>query len=80
MLLIPGQKSWSHIMRLLSDYDTPDTELLVYASSLLNKTLNGVPDQDTYYDQVDALEEQGIEAVIQRYGNFLASSLIAYNI
>lgn len=58
---------WHNIIKLLKDYDTADTELLIYATTLINKTLNGIPDQDTYYDQVDALEEQGIEAVIQRY-------------
>lgn len=31
------------------------------------KTLNGIPDQDTYYDIVDSLEEQGMENVIQYY-------------
>lgn len=53
-------------MKLLKDYDAADTELLIYAMTLANKTLNGIPDQDTYYDQVDALEEQGIEGTIQR--------------
>ncbi|XP_063244815.1 FH1/FH2 domain-containing protein 3 isoform X2 [Bacillus rossius redtenbacheri] len=62
-----GQLPWSNIMRLLKDYDAADTELLIYAMTLVNKTLNGVPDQDTYYDQVDALEEQGVEGTIQRY-------------
>jgi hypothetical protein len=57
-------------LKLLKDYDAADTELLIYAMTLVNKTLNGIPDQDTYYDQVDALEEQGIEGTIQRY-NFL---------
>ncbi|XP_049829302.1 uncharacterized protein LOC126267989 isoform X8 [Schistocerca gregaria] len=62
-----GALPWSNIIKLLKDFDTADTELLIYATTLINKTLNGIPDQDTYYDQVDALEEQGIEAVIQRY-------------
>ena len=31
------------------------------------QTLNGIPDQDTYYDIVDSLEEQGMENVIQYY-------------
>nr|CAD7430078.1 unnamed protein product [Timema monikensis] len=62
-----GGLPWSNIMRLLKDYDAADTELLIYAMTLVNKTLNGVPDQDTYYDQVDALEEQGVEGTIQRY-------------
>lgn len=54
-------------MKLLTEPDMIDTELLVYAMTLINKTLNGIPDQDTYYDQVDAIEEQGIEQVIQKY-------------
>ncbi|XP_052119799.1 FH1/FH2 domain-containing protein 3, partial [Frankliniella occidentalis] len=62
-----GLTPWSRILRLLMDYDAADTELLIYAMTLVNKTLAGVPDQDTYYDQVDMLEEQGIEGVISRY-------------
>ncbi|XP_071446761.1 uncharacterized protein Fhos isoform X2 [Hetaerina americana] len=62
-----GLAPWSNIMRLLKEYDSADTELLIYATTLINRTLNGIPDQDTYYDQVDALEEQGMEAVVQRY-------------
>jgi hypothetical protein len=61
-----GLLPWSKIVKLLKDYDAADTELLIYAMTLVNKTLNGIPDQDTYYDQVDALEEQGIEGTIQR--------------
>lgn len=62
-----GMIPWTNVMKLLKDYDAADTELLIYASSLINKCLNGIPDQDTYYDQVDCLEEQGIENIIQRY-------------
>ncbi|XP_071057371.1 FH1/FH2 domain-containing protein 3 isoform X1 [Onthophagus taurus] len=62
-----GLHPWYNIMRLLKDFDSADTELLIYATTLINKCLNGVPDQDTYYDQTDALEEQGIEAIIRRY-------------
>ncbi|XP_046735668.1 FH1/FH2 domain-containing protein 3 isoform X8 [Diprion similis] len=62
-----GMIPWTNIMKLLKDYDAADTELLIYATSLVNKCLNGIPDQDTYYDQVDCFEEQGIEGIIQRY-------------
>jgi len=62
-----GFLPWHNVMKLLKDFDSADTELLIYATTLINKTLNGVPDQDTYYDQTDALEEQGIEGIIQRY-------------
>ena len=29
-----------------------DTELAMYGVTLINKTLYGIPDQDTFYDQV----------------------------
>ncbi|KRX67269.1 FH1/FH2 domain-containing protein 3 [Trichinella sp. T9] len=60
-----GVPPWSHVMGILNDKDCGDTELLVYAMTLLNRSLNGVPDQDTYYDIVDALEEQGMEATVR---------------
>ena len=53
-------------MSLLREHDSGDTELLVYAMTLVNKVLNGIPDIDTYYDQVDALEEQGIANLIHK--------------
>ena len=31
------------------------------------KTLNGIPDQDTFYDMADSLEEQGMERIVQRF-------------
>lgn len=64
---LQGFQPWFNIMRLLKDFDSADTELLIYAMTLINKCFNGIPDQDTYYDQADALEEQGIEGIIQRY-------------
>ncbi|KFD71014.1 hypothetical protein M514_02589, partial [Trichuris suis] len=60
-----GFSPWNNLMNLLNE-ECSDTELLIYALTLLNKTLNGVPDQDTYYDIVDALEEQGMEEAIRR--------------
>ncbi|XP_066288519.1 FH1/FH2 domain-containing protein 3-like isoform X25 [Branchiostoma lanceolatum] len=62
-----GHKQWSNIMDVLNERDAVDTELLVYAMTLVNKTLNAVPDQDTFYDVTDALEEQGLEKIIQRH-------------
>ncbi|XP_052861128.1 FH1/FH2 domain-containing protein 3 [Anopheles cruzii] len=58
---------WSKIMCLLKDYENGDTELLIYATSLINKTLSGLSDQDSFYDESDFLEQQGMEGVIQRY-------------
>ncbi|XP_066102831.1 FH1/FH2 domain-containing protein 3 isoform X3 [Saccopteryx bilineata] len=62
-----GVIPWSNIMEILEEKDGVDTELLVYAMTLLNKTLSGLPDQDTFYDVVDCLEELGIAAVSQRH-------------
>ncbi|XP_051825714.1 FH1/FH2 domain-containing protein 3 isoform X7 [Antechinus flavipes] len=64
-----GVKPWSNIMEILEEKDGVDTELLVYAMTLINKTLSGLPDQDAFYDVVDCLEELGIEAISQRHLN-----------
>ena len=31
--------------------------------------MNALPDQDTFYDVTDCLEEQGLEKIIQRHMN-----------
>ncbi|NWI76109.1 FHOD3 protein, partial [Dryoscopus gambensis] len=64
-----GAKPWSNVMEILEEKDGVDTELLVYAMTLVNKTLSGLPDQDSFYDVVDCLEELGIEAISQRHLN-----------
>lgn len=40
---------------------------LVSSSVFTLQTLAGFPDQDSYYDMVDCLEEQSIEAMGQRH-------------
>uniref|UniRef100_A0A8C5EM26 FH1/FH2 domain-containing protein 3-like n=1 Tax=Gouania willdenowi TaxID=441366 RepID=A0A8C5EM26_GOUWI len=60
-------KPWSNAMEILHEKDGVDTELLVYAMTLINKTLAALPDQDSFYDLVDGLEEQGMETVSQRH-------------
>ncbi|TKS65570.1 FH1/FH2 domain-containing protein 3 [Collichthys lucidus] len=62
-----GCKPWSNTMEILHEKEGVDTELLVYAMTLINKTLAALPDQDSFYDMVDGLEEQGIETVSQRH-------------
>ncbi|XP_056254514.1 FH1/FH2 domain-containing protein 3 isoform X2 [Seriola aureovittata] len=62
-----GCKPWSNAMEILHEKDGVDTELLVYAMTLINKTLAALPDQDSFYDLVDGLEEQGMETVSQRH-------------
>ncbi|KAF7702592.1 hypothetical protein HF521_001875 [Silurus meridionalis] len=62
-----GRRQWSNAMEILNEKDGVDTELLVYTMSLINKTLAALPDQDSFYDLVDVLEEQGIEHMTSRY-------------
>ncbi|XP_072930775.1 FH1/FH2 domain-containing protein 3 [Epargyreus clarus] len=62
-----GRQPWYNIMKILQDFDASDTELLIYATTLINRCLNNVPDRDTYYDQVDALQDQGMDDIIQLY-------------
>ncbi|XP_061444102.1 FH1/FH2 domain-containing protein 3 isoform X12 [Rhineura floridana] len=64
-----GLKPWSNVMEILEEKDGVDTELLVYAMTLVNKTLSGLPEQDSFYDVVDCLEELGIETISRRHLN-----------
>jgi len=47
-------------MYLLNDTENDDQEVFIYAMTLINRTLAAVPDQDTYYDLVDSVENQGV--------------------
>ncbi|XP_046444572.1 uncharacterized protein LOC124194434 isoform X4 [Daphnia pulex] len=60
-------KPWSSLMRLLQERDSSDSELLVYAVTLINKTLHGLPDQDSYYDQIENLEALGMQQIVTRF-------------
>ncbi|XP_076470053.1 FH1/FH2 domain-containing protein 3-like [Babylonia areolata] len=62
-----GLKPWANVMTILCEKDGSDTELLVYAMTLVNKVLNAVGDQDTFYDVTDCLEEQGLERITRRH-------------
>ncbi|CAH8873927.1 unnamed protein product [Trichobilharzia szidati] len=57
-------RPWSYIINILNN-EASDSELLVYAMTLLNKTLNSIPDQDTFYDVTDCLEEMGMQKIVQ---------------
>ena len=41
-------------------------DLATFTMTLINKTLFGIPDQDTFYDQTDYMEEGGIEDACQK--------------
>ncbi|NXP47484.1 FHOD1 protein, partial [Heliornis fulica] len=62
-----GTCPWSNLMAILEQRNGADTELLVFAMTLINKTLAALPDQDTFYDVTDCLERQGMERVVQQY-------------
>ncbi|NXN69352.1 FHOD1 protein, partial [Himantopus himantopus] len=62
-----GTCPWSNLMAVLEQRNGADTELLVFAMTLINKTLAALPDQDTFYDVTDCLEQQGMERVVQQY-------------
>lgn len=64
---LQGRPPWYSVMKILQDFDASDTELLKYATTLINGCLNNVPDRDLYYDQVDSLQEQGIDDIIEFY-------------
>lgn len=51
----------------MKNVENADTELLIYATTLVNKTLCGISDQDSFYDECDSLELQGMEGIIQHY-------------
>ncbi|XP_048253560.1 FH1/FH2 domain-containing protein 3-like isoform X4 [Haliotis rufescens] len=70
-----GSRPWSNLMNILDEKDGTDTELLIYAMTLINKVINALPDQDSFYDVTDALEEQGMERVTQRHINRKGSDL-----
>ncbi|XP_065497371.1 FH1/FH2 domain-containing protein 1 isoform X3 [Caloenas nicobarica] len=62
-----GTCPWSNLMAILEQRHGADTELLVFTMTLINKTLAALPDQDTFYDVTDCLEQQGMERVVQQY-------------
>lgn len=66
MILATSGRPWSYIMSILNN-EASGPELPIYAMTLVNKTLNAIPDQDTFYDVTDCLEEMGMQKLIQIY-------------
>ncbi|CAG5118429.1 unnamed protein product, partial [Candidula unifasciata] len=64
-----GLHPWTNVMALLNEKDGADSELLIYTMTLINKVISAIPDQDTFYDVTDALEELGMDAVTHRLMN-----------
>ncbi|NP_001088281.1 formin homology 2 domain containing 1 L homeolog [Xenopus laevis] len=66
---IRGCNPWSNLIDILEEKNGADSELLVFTMTLINKTLSALPDQDSFYDVTDCLEQQGMEKIIQRHMN-----------
>ncbi|XP_075694482.1 FH1/FH2 domain-containing protein 1 isoform X2 [Rhinoderma darwinii] len=62
-----GTNPWSNLIDILEEKNGADSELLVFAMTLINKTLGALPDQDSFYDVADCLEQLGMEKLIQRH-------------
>ncbi|TRY82052.1 hypothetical protein DNTS_006689 [Danionella cerebrum] len=62
-----GVRPWTFLMDILSAKNGSDTELLIYSMTLINKTLAALPDQDSFYDVTDCLEQLGMERIVQKH-------------
>ncbi|XP_077084988.1 FH1/FH2 domain-containing protein 1 isoform X4 [Siphateles boraxobius] len=60
-------KPWTYLTDILSAKNGSDAELLIYTMTLINKTLAALPDQDSFYDVTDCLEQLGMEGIIQKH-------------
>ena len=60
---------WSNAMKILNEMDNSATDVVLLIMTLFNTVLSVVPDQDTFYDMVDALENQGMQRCTQFYLN-----------
>uniref|UniRef100_A0A672L5N5 Formin homology 2 domain containing 1 n=1 Tax=Sinocyclocheilus grahami TaxID=75366 RepID=A0A672L5N5_SINGR len=60
-------KPWAYLTEILSEKNGSDTELLIYTMTLINKTLSALPDQDSFYDMTDCLEQLGMEGIVQKH-------------
>ncbi|XP_072374492.1 FH1/FH2 domain-containing protein 1 isoform X6 [Scyliorhinus torazame] len=60
-------KTWTNLVEILEEKNGTDSDLLVFTMTLINKTLGALPDQDSFYDVTDCLEQLGMEKIIQRH-------------
>ncbi|XP_042293939.1 FH1/FH2 domain-containing protein 1 isoform X2 [Sceloporus undulatus] len=62
-----GGLPWAPLVAILDQKSGADTELQVFAMTLINKTLAALPDQDSFYDVTDCLEQQGMERIVAQH-------------
>ncbi|PAV67735.1 hypothetical protein WR25_04240 [Diploscapter pachys] len=70
-----GVQEWSALMKVILEKDSPDPETQVFAMTVINKALHGIPDRDTYYDAVDSLETLGMEEALKSMGKSTCKEL-----
>ena len=58
---------WSNAMKILNEMDNSSSDVVLLIITLFNTVLSVVPDQDTFYDMTDALENQGMQRCTQFY-------------
>ena len=65
-----GVIPWTNLMGVIERGTVPgatnvvDKELAMYALTLINKSLYGIPSQDAFFDQTDCLDQLGMEDII----------------
>ncbi|KAM9816808.1 FH1/FH2 domain-containing protein 1 [Neosynchiropus ocellatus] len=64
-----GMSPWSHVTEILGEKNGSDSELLMFTMTLINKILAALPDQDSFYDVTDSLEQLGMEAIVHKHLN-----------
>ena len=67
-----GLIPWTNIITVIQK-ESVEIDLATFALTLINKSLYGIPDQDTFYDQTDYMEELGMETVSEQLSNNLAA-------
>ena len=75
-----GVIPWSNIITTVQNANKDsakrsamDVELAMYGLTLINKCLYGIPDQDTFYDQTDYMEELNMSNIIESLTNLDAA-------
>ncbi len=66
LLLETNGKPWSYLVELLKN-ESGDLEFCQHTMLLINKVLAAVPDQETFYDITDYLEDQGMHEIAEKY-------------
>ena len=60
---------WSNAMGIMNELENASTEVVLLIVTLFNTVLSAIPDQDTFYDMTDALEQQGMQRCTQFFLN-----------